>query len=340
MTFDDTSVVPLLEKQLKGGAFSSTKPHERLFAASLLMEAGEASGYAFAEAELTKKEKKGFGKFMKSSSDDVDLRPSLVTATVRAGGDDARRVLKSGIAKTKKGSWLETWIAVGLLELGDTSHIQVAKAALGNPDWAFTTVRIVTALANSDDFSGIPALEKLYKDAAKGIVPDTSKAVLAFLAGEGHQYQNDKTSQEARLIRLRQQVANALADIDQPQCVPLVTAILGDKEPSVRMAAAYALARMSQTGAANGLAVAIQTDFGTSNIRPRNGVLHAHVVRAAAGRFADEAATLKVLEAGVSSSYPSVRFLSICATPGTAISGNEPTEAPELAADQEQGTLR
>ena len=132
------------------------------------------------------------------------------------------------------------------------------------------------------------------------------------------------------MIRLRQQVANALADIDQPQCVPLVTAILGDKEPSVRMAAAYALARMSQTGAATGLAVAIGTDFGTINNRSRNGVMHAHVVRAAAGRFAGEEATLKVLEAGVSSAYPSVRFLSICATPGEEIAGNEPTEALEL----------
>ncbi len=313
MTFNDRSVVPALEKQLKGGSFSTTKPHEKLFAASLLMDAGEASGFAFVNAELTKKKKKGFGKFMDTSSDDVDLRPSLVRAAVRVGGEDAKRVLKNGLAAAKKGSWLETWIAVGLLELGDTSQIPLAKSALGNPEWAFTTVRIATALAKLGDYSGIPALEKLYADAAKGIAPETGKAVLAFLAGEGTQYGNDRESRERRLIHLRQQAARALADIDQPQCVPLLITILGDEEASVRIAAAYALARMQTTEAAQGLAVAMKTDFGALNNRSRSPVVQAHVARAAAARFANVKATEEVLAVGRESSFPSVAFLSLCA---------------------------
>ena len=121
-----------------------------------------------AEAELTKKQKKGFAKMMKSK-DEVDLRPSLVRAAVRAGGDDAIRVLKSGFAAAENGSLLQTWIAVGLLELGDTSQIGLCKAALNNPEWAFTAVRIARALAANGDFSGIPVLARLYGNAAKGV---------------------------------------------------------------------------------------------------------------------------------------------------------------------------
>ena len=106
---------------------------------------------------------------MQPDSEDVDIRPALVTALVRAGGDDAIRVLKTAMASVEKGSWLETWIAVGLLELGDTSEIDLARAALSNPEWAFTTVRISTALAKNGDYSGIPALGSLYSSAARGV---------------------------------------------------------------------------------------------------------------------------------------------------------------------------
>jgi HEAT repeat protein len=275
------------------------------------MEAGEASGFAFAEKELTKKQKKGLGKLMKSK-DEVDLRPSLVSAAVRAGGEEAKRVLKSGFAAVENGSWLQTWIAVGLLELGDTSQIQLAKAALGNPEWAFTTVRIATALAKNGDYSGVPALATLYENAAKGVAPDTGKAVLAFLAGEGAQYQNDKASQKARLIRLRQQVASALANIDRPECVPQMVSMLTDSEASVRMATAYALARMGVSEAASGLNEVMNTDFGMSNNRSRNPAVHALAVRRAAARFADDQAGAAAVTSGASSTFASVKFLSLC----------------------------
>ena len=325
LTFQDRSVVPLLEKQLKGGTFSSTTPGDRLFAASLLMRAGEASGFSFAETELTKKKKKkGFGKFMKSGSDDVDLRPSLVTALVRAGGDDAVRVLKTSAASVEKGSWLETWIAVGLLELGDVSQIDLAKSALGKPDWAFTTVRIATALAENGDYSGVPALATLYDSAARGVEPDWGKASLAFLAGEGAEYQSGEKAKKARLIRLRRQIAWALSEIDRSACVPILTSILGDADPSVRSAAAFGLSAMTVPEAASGLAEAVSVDYGTIGEVSRNPVVQAHILRAAGTRFADQEAAGPVVEAGLASPYASVRFLGLCQTSsGAAEPGSE-----------------
>lgn len=314
----------MLEKQLKGGTFSSTTPSDRLFAASLLMRAGEASGFSFAETELTKKQKKGLGKFMKSKSDDVDLRPSLVTALVRAGGNEAVRVLKTSVAAVEKGSWLETWIAVGLLELGDVSQIGLAKSALGKPDWAFTTVRIATALAENGDYSGVPALASLYGSAAKGVEPDWGKASLAFLAGEGAEYQSGENAKKARLIRLRRQIAWALSEIDRSECVPILTSILGDAEPSVRSAAAFGLSAMTVPEAASGLAEAVSVDYGTIGGASRNPVVQAHILRAANLRFAADEATGPVVEAGLASPYASVRFLGLC---------QASTGAPETGAE-------
>lgn len=320
LTFDDRSVVPLLEKDLGGGMFSSVTPADRLRSASLLMRAGEASGFAFAEAELTKKQKKGLSKFMQPDSEDVDIRPALVTALVRAGGDDAVRVLKTAMASVEKGSWLETWIAVGLLELGDTSEIDLARAALSNPEWAFTTVRISTALAKNGDYSGIPALGSLYSSAARGVEPDWGKAAIAYLAGEGAEYDSSEKAKRARLIRLRHQIASALADIDQPDCVQILTEILDDSEPAVRASAAYALARMSTPEAATGLVAALGTDYGTFEGRSRNPVIHAHAVRGAAAHHAGSDGWGLVASAAHSNLSPSVRFLCLCA--------DGPTEGP------------
>ena len=314
LTFDDRSVVPLLEKQLKGGAFSTVEPHERLFAASLLMEAGEASGFTFAEQELTKKQKKGLGKLMSSSDDDIDLRPSLVTALVRADGDDAVRVLRTAMGKVEKGSWLETWIAVGLLELGDTSQLALAKAALTNPEWAFTRVRVATALAKNGDVSGIPALRELYSSAARGVEPDWGKATLAFLAGDGGTYQSGEEATQRRLIRLRQQIADGLAAIDRGECVPGLVEILGDSEPSVRLTTAYALGRMTAPEATAGLAAAMRTDFEAPGVRPRNPLVHAYIARTAVLRHGAEASA-GVLGAAAASPHASVRFLSLCLQP-------------------------
>lgn len=323
LDFNDRSVVPVLEKQLKGGTFSTTTPSERVFAASLLMKAGEPSGFAFAEQELTKKKKGGLGKFMKSSSDDVDLRPALVTAVVRAGGDDAKRVLSSAIGAVEKGTWLETWIAIGLLELGDASQIMLAKSALGNPEWAFTAVRIAEALALHGDYSGVPALAGLYESAAKGVEPDWGKAAVAFLAGEGAEFESGEKARKARLIRLRQQIATALSVIDQPSCVPVLTTMLSDVEPSVRIASAYGLARMRTPDAASGLAAAMTVDYDTDADSSRNPVVQAHLVRAANARFPDHQSTPSLIETGLTGPFNSVRFLCLCmGTPTEAAAGS------------------
>jgi HEAT repeat protein len=218
----------------------------------------------------------------------------------------------------EKGTWLETWIAIGLLELGDATHIELARAALANPSWDFTAVRVATALAKHGDLSGIAALERIYQRAAQGLEPETGKAVVAFLGGAGDLYLADRGDREQRLIRLRRQIANALATIDEPESVPLLATILEDSDESVRTAAAYALARMSDPAAVAGLVKAIAVDYGAIGQVSRNPAVHAHIVRSAAVH-ADVPETRAVLETGKASSSVSVQFLALAEERGLGL---------------------
>ncbi len=310
--YDERSVVPLLEKQLGGGKFSTTEPWDRFFAATTLMEGQESSGYQWAREQFaTGGKKKGFMTKMMATEEEVDFKPSLVSALVRIGGDDARQVLSEAMTTVEKGSWLQTWIAVGMLELGDTSSIDLARAALEKPEWEFTTVRIATALARHGDESGIAALDRLYDRAAQGIEPETGKAVLAILAGEGAEYSASQEAKDARLLRLRRQIADALAQIDRPASVPVLTKMLGDKEASVRSSAAYGLARMDDSAAVGALAEAIAGDYDDAE-RSRNPVVHAHLARRAGERLASEPDAAAVVEAARKSPFASVKFLGLC----------------------------
>jgi len=316
ITFGKRDVVPLLEKELRGGTFSTTKPSDRLAAASLLIEAGEASGYSWAEQQLRPKKESKLKRFMKTDDDKVDFRPALVSVLVRTGGERSLDVLRTGFSAAESGSWLQTWIAIGMLELGDTSKIDLVRRALSNPDWQFTTVRIATALAKHDDLSGIPALERLYGEAVRGVEPTPGRAMLAYLGGEGAAYEAGKANAEWRLIRLRTQIAHALATIDRPESEAVLVTILDDPEPSVRASAAYALARMSDPSAAAGLVKALSVDYGSIGGASRDPVVQAHVLRRLTGRFGDSPSAKEGLGVARKSPYLSVRFLALSRSGG------------------------
>jgi len=118
---------------------------------------------------------------------------------------------------------------------------------------------------------------------------------------------------EERLLRLRRQIADALATIDRPECTPVLVAMLGDTEESVRTSAAYALSRMGDASAADGLVAAIAVDYGMIASSSRNPVVHAHIVRSAAARHAGSAGTRAVLERARQSQSAPVQFLAFCA---------------------------
>jgi hypothetical protein len=301
LTYKDESVVGDLTKLLKAGFTSTNKPEDRFFAGVVLMEAGRKEGFDWALAEF-KPKKKGF---FSSSKEEMDLRPDLVTELVRIGGEQSAKVLADSIAFYKDGEWLKTWMAIALLELGDTSQVALAKAALGTPNWEFTAVRVSTALAKNNDYSGIPVLQSM----AQRTTPPATPGNLLNILGGAASTQADKQ----RLSNLRRQVATALGEINQADCVPVLIKMLADSDLWVRSNAAFALAEMSLPAALAGMKVAMTTDYGTYNEASRNPGIWAYVLRSAVARFPKEPATREVLAAGAASPYPSVKFMALVA---------------------------
>lgn len=307
LTFGDRSVVPLLEKTATGGGLmDTTEPWEKLRAGALLIEAGADAGYAWAREQLTKKRKKGFAKKLSLSSDEPDLRPRVVEVLVAHGDERAIEVLRQAV--TEPGSWLETSVAVGLLELGDGSRAALAKRAFDNPDWGFTQVRLALALAGTGDLSGIAPLASLYRTAEQGPHAASGRKVLGLLAGRS----SGAGDQEATLTRLRIRIARALGEIDRAEAVAPLTGILDDGDPTVAATAAYALAGMSVAESLDGMAKALGRGYGSAGDRPRDPLVWATVVRGAA-RFAGEDGARAVFTTAAGSGVPAVEFLALVA---------------------------
>ncbi len=307
LTFDDRSVVKDLAKKLKGGMLDTTKPADKLFAARTLLEAGEDAGFEWTLKHVTNKKndkdrQKEIQKAAKKNKKpkwkkpkEGDLRSSVVTMLVETGGERALEALRMGFAFAEKDSWIETWTALGLYRLGDDSHVDLINKALQSREWDYTTLRIAEAFAEKGDFSGVPALKALYAEA----VTRADKA--------------KKDSEQAQLRRLRSGIAYALARIDRDDCAPIAAEILGDKDASVRTAAAYALASMSGAKIAPGLVMSLAIDYGETDSGSRTPIVHAHVARSAAAKIGTTPELSSVLDKAAESSLTSVKFLALSA---------------------------
>jgi HEAT repeat protein len=289
--FQDQPAVEQLQKSLKGG-FGKDEADKAYAGLSLIM-AGQQSGFDWARDYLGKARKKGF---LSSSKDAVDYSAEVASAVIEKGGEPARAVLAAGIAGHKPDEWLSAFLAIGLLDLGDASSIDLVKAALANPDWPRTRVLAAISLDAHGDASGIPVLAAMCKDVSLG------KKAVQLAAG------SYKDPESARVA-----VADALGRIDHPEGVPILVELLSDRSEPVRLTAAFGLARMKDPAALVGLTRVLAADFGAFEGRSRNPEVHGHALRSAALSFPGDARATALLETGSKSANASVKFLSLLA---------------------------
>ncbi len=300
LTYKDTDVIDILKGMTKGGLMTLNSPWDNFYAGSLLVEAGDETGFAWSQKQLEQVRKS----FL-SSDKDPELRPDIVRVLVKHGGARGGKVLAATVDLYRDDQWLKTWIAIGMLELGDKAKIDLVKKSLENPEWDYTSVRIVEALAKHGDYSGLPVLQELI--CKRPPKRSAGLQLLSALAG-----QKDTTKDEnRRLADLRIQIAKALARIGRAEGVPLLQLLLKDENKYVRSTAAIALTELKIPEALDGLAQAVGTDYGAVGGRSRNPEVRAHVVRLAAMRFPADPRTATLLSAAAGSPHPSVRFLAL-----------------------------
>jgi hypothetical protein len=289
--FKDDSVVPQLEKDTKGGFGKDDE--NRFFAGALLVEAGHDSGFAWAQERLTKK-KGGLSK-LKGGGDGDELA-DIVTVLVRKGGPKAVAVLQAALPVRKPDEWLTAHVAVGLLELGDTTGIEISRQALGNGKWLRTRLRAAEALARQGDLSGVPVLKALTEDT--GLWKKAGDLALGRF----------RDPEEVKSV-----VAASLGRIDKPEAAEVLAGLLDDKSDEVRTAAAYALARMKDKSALAGLAKGLLVDFGKDGSRARTPEVQAHLLRMALLHFPKTPRTSEIAKLASQSEIVSVRFLALVA---------------------------
>jgi HEAT repeat protein len=286
IAYDDAGAREALKKDLKGGFMA--QPENQVFAATTLIEAGDPAGFDWAREYLSKKKK------------DPDYSSDVVHALVLKGGEPAKAVLAAAIAARKPNEWITAAMAVGLLQLGDASQVGIVKAALANKDWPNLRLSAAVALGAQKDYSGVPVLQAMAAD------PGMFKKALDLLRG----------SAPSDPDAVKSAVASALGRIDHAEAVPPLVTLLGDASMRVRLSAAYALAGMTDAAALDGLALALDTDFGQEQGKPRTPLVHAHVVRTTASRFAADARGAALVKKACDSPSPTVRFLALAESAG------------------------
>ena len=290
LTFKDQATLESVRKDAKGGMTKTED--DKFFAVSLLIQARDEAGFAFAKEQLTRK-KGGFF----ASKKDVDYRPALVNLLVAFGGEQAIPVLQAGLAVQKPDEWLRAMMAIGLLELGDKTGIDDVRRALAVPNWTHTRLRAAEALAKHGDASGVPVLKVMAED------PSFLKKAADVISGKVIDYE-----------AMRAAIARSLGRINLPDAVPVLATLVADKSEDVRLAAAYALARMTDAAALDAYGPALALDFGRDGERVRSPEVAAHLVRTAAQRFGDDPRTKALLQQASKSEIVTVKFLALVAS--------------------------
>ncbi len=281
----------------------------RYLAARALIRAGDDAGYEFAAEFLDKRT---------VPPGDWDYRPDLIRDLVETGGERGRAALEQNVIDGHQNEWLEAMMRVGLLELGDPSQATALEALVDKKDWDFGRG---TAARWYKRFK--PLLWESAKLAAKtymGMPPDQQdwrrmqQMVTNMAWAERDRIAGRKSERELRTDQFRWQLADALAEVDDPSSLKILSTLLDDEEASVRLSAVSALLEQSDPQTPELLLDALGKDYGSENEISRNPEIHAAILRRLVRTFRDHPATPQALNQGVGSAAPSVRMLAMTAT--------------------------
>lgn len=303
LTFDDQSVIDVLKSMIKGGFFTMSDAADEFFAATLLIEAGDDAGFAWAESKLLPK-KKGF---FAPKDTGPDYRSAIIEVLTAAGGEKGVELLRKAASSYRDDDVLKRQMAVCLLEMGDNSQIEFVRSTLQNIVWDLTSVRAVAALAGHKDYSGLNAIRVLIQQAAPEIEEGDRP-----ISGPDEIAPGDAAN-IARFRQVRIRTAEALGRINVQACVPLLEMLLEDGEREVRIAAAHALMSMTNPSALDGLAAAMAADYNMDSDAELNHEMCAGIVRAVDSRFAGYPKAKEIINGAASSPYASVRLMALMA---------------------------
>jgi HEAT repeat protein len=306
--FRDEDAIKALRRELDG-----KDPELELRAAQVLYELADERAFEWAVDVITKRRTADAG--------GADVRGQVVRDLVELGGEPSRQALRAALDDGSRNEWLEAWIAVGLLELGDESMTARVEAALATTDWELDPrgirsiwraikpfLQYATQLAMSGGLSAMSSSEQLRQ--ATSLI---GNAVM----GERARHLAKLDQRASLTAQLRWQAADAIAKTRPDGALRMLETLLGDPTPGVQSSAALALARLGDAQALPLIAAAyddaLAADASSATNLPE---LRATLVRAAVLNSRTADATRALLAKAASDPDAGVRFIALAAASG------------------------
>jgi HEAT repeat protein len=283
----------------------------QLRAAQALYETGEPEAFEWATDVITRRRT--------TDTEKPDIRAQVVRDLVELGGAGSRQALQSALDDGLKNDWLEAWVAVGLLELGETSAAVRVEAALATDDWQLDPrgVRSIWRLMK-------PFLQYAAQMAMSGglgaamsssqQLRQVTSLVGSAVVGERSRHLQKLDQRESLTAQLRWQAADAIATARPDGAVRMLKALLADTTPGVRASATLALARVDEPDA---LALLVRSyDDALATASALAPEARATLVRAAFVQAPTAPTTKDLLAKAAADPDAGVRFIALAASAG------------------------
>jgi HEAT repeat protein len=302
--FKDDDAIKALRRELDGNDDELS-----LRAAQVLYELADEAAFEWAVDVITARRTANAG--------GPDVRGQVVRDLVELGGEPSREALRAALDEGSRNEWLEAWVAVGLLELGDEQVTSQVEAALTTDDWDLDPrgVRSIwraikpflayaTQLAMSGGTSAISSSEQL-----RQVTSLIGNAVVS----ERSRHLAKLGQRESLTAQLRWQAADALGKAQPEGSVRLLRTLLADSTPGVQASAALALARSNDPEALPLLESAYGAALIADQSLPHLPELRATLVRAAVLHSRTAPATQALLAKAQTDPDAGVRFIALAA---------------------------
>jgi HEAT repeat protein len=306
--FHDDKAAKKLRREL-----DDRDPNVQLRAAQALYETADEKAFKWAVHAITQRRV--------ADSEEPDIRAQVVRDLVELGGDASRATLRDALDAGARNDWVEAWVAVGLLQLGDATVLPRVEAALATDDWDYDPrgirsvlraikpwVQFAFTTAMTGGFSALSSSDQLRQ---------VSSLIGNAVTSERSRQLKKLDRRRALTARLRWQAADAIAIAQPAESLRLLAPLLDDTTPGVQASAALALARVGDVAALPLLANAYENALGAADTSVRNGPeLRATLIRSAVLRAPAAEATRALVVRASSDPDPGVRFIALAAVSG------------------------
>jgi HEAT repeat protein len=309
--FADESAIAKLRREL-----NDSDTEMQLRAAQALYETADEAAFEWATEVITRRRT--------TDTKRPDIRAQVVRDLVELGGDSSLRALQQTLVEGTRNDWLEAWVAVGLMELGDLSAAPRVEAALTIDDWELDPrglrsiwraikpwLAYATQIAMSGGLGAVSSSDQLRQ---------VTSLVGNAVASERGRHLQKLDQRESLTAQLRWQAADAIAEGRPEGALRMLSALLADSTPGVHSSAALALARIDDAEALALIASAYETALDPESSLGHGPELRATLVRSAVLNSPTAAVTTELLARASADPDPSVRFI--------ALTASLPTQAP------------